>query len=240
MSDSDGSPQQDDRHRRRFRSRFPVFPRYAGETLAEREERQLAEAAVPVKAPAELPAQETVAAGGAAPAAQAGAPATPPPEEAPGAQCAGTAAPASRVTAPAGHTVAPSPLPAHRTGPARASSVSPGAAAAAAEGREGTSTAPTQGPSHPQTSPPKPYPAKAAFPKGRPRAIRHPAPPGMSPGITLPQLQQQRERPALDPGGGGRRTGGAGYQPRERQTRGGRRQGERPGTDTGDRPGRTR
>ena len=48
MSDSDGSPQRDDRHHRRSRSRSPVSPEGAGETPAEREERWLAEAAVPV------------------------------------------------------------------------------------------------------------------------------------------------------------------------------------------------
>ena len=48
MSDSDGSPQLDDCHQRRSRSRSPVSPRYAGETLGEREGRQLAEASVPV------------------------------------------------------------------------------------------------------------------------------------------------------------------------------------------------
>ena len=48
MSDSDGSPQRDDRHQRRSRSRSPVSPGCAGQTLAEREEWRLAEAAVPV------------------------------------------------------------------------------------------------------------------------------------------------------------------------------------------------
>ena len=47
-------------------------------------------------------------------------------------------------------------------------------------------------------------------------------------------------RSARDPGGVGRRTGGAGCRPRERRARGGRRQGERPVTDAEDRPGRTR
>ena len=48
MSDFDGSPQRDDRHHRRSGSRSPFSPGCAGETLAEREERRLAEAAVPV------------------------------------------------------------------------------------------------------------------------------------------------------------------------------------------------
>ena len=42
MLDSDGSPQRDDRHHRRSRSCSPVSPEWAGETLAEREERRLA------------------------------------------------------------------------------------------------------------------------------------------------------------------------------------------------------
>ena len=85
MSDSDGSPKRDDRHHRLSRFRSPVSPGYPGETLAEREERRLAEAAVPVRPPArqpqaapadpELPAKAPVPAGEADPAAQAAAPA---------------------------------------------------------------------------------------------------------------------------------------------------------------------
>ena len=55
MSDSDGSPQRDDCYHRRSRSRSPVSPGCAGETLAEREERRLAEAAVLVGPPAGKP-----------------------------------------------------------------------------------------------------------------------------------------------------------------------------------------
>ena len=89
MSDSDGPPQRDNRHHRRSRPRFPVSPRCTGETPAEREERLLAQAAVPVGLPAEQPkaapydteplAPEPAPAGEAAPAAQAAAPAAPPP-----------------------------------------------------------------------------------------------------------------------------------------------------------------
>ena len=102
MSDPDGSLQRDDRHHRRFCSRSPFSPGYAGETLAEREEWRLAEAAVPVGPPARqsraasadtgsstpgpAPARET------APAAQAASPAALPPEGAPGAQGAETPA----------------------------------------------------------------------------------------------------------------------------------------------------
>ena len=49
MSDSEGSPQRDDRHHRSSRSRSPVSPGCAGE------ERRLAEAAVPVGLPAGQP-----------------------------------------------------------------------------------------------------------------------------------------------------------------------------------------
>ena len=48
MSDSDRSPQRDNRHHRRSRSRSPVSPQWAGETPAEREEQRLAEAAMRV------------------------------------------------------------------------------------------------------------------------------------------------------------------------------------------------
>ena len=51
MADSDGSPQRDNRHHRRSRSRSPVSPECTGETPAEREERRLAEAAVLVGPP---------------------------------------------------------------------------------------------------------------------------------------------------------------------------------------------
>ena len=52
MADSDGSPQRDDRHHRRSRSRSPISPGWTGETPAEREERRQAEAAVLVRPPA--------------------------------------------------------------------------------------------------------------------------------------------------------------------------------------------
>ena len=55
MSDSDGSPQPDDRHNRPSRFRSPVSPGCAVETLEEREEQRLAEAAVPVRPPAGQP-----------------------------------------------------------------------------------------------------------------------------------------------------------------------------------------
>ena len=47
--------ERDDRHHRWSRSGSPVSPGCAGETRAEREERRLAEAAVPVGPPARQP-----------------------------------------------------------------------------------------------------------------------------------------------------------------------------------------
>ena len=78
MADSDGSPQRDDRHHRRSRSRSPASPEWTGETLAEHEERRLAEAAVLVGPPP--PAREPEPAEMTAPAAQAASPAAPPRE----------------------------------------------------------------------------------------------------------------------------------------------------------------
>ena len=45
MSDFDGAPQRDDRHHRPSRSRSPISPGCAGETLAKRKEQRLTEAA---------------------------------------------------------------------------------------------------------------------------------------------------------------------------------------------------
>ena len=69
MADSNGSPNRDDRHHRRSRSRSPVSPEWTGETPTEREERRLAEAAVLVGLPP--PTQEPEPAEVTAPAAQA-------------------------------------------------------------------------------------------------------------------------------------------------------------------------
>ena len=102
-----------------------------------------------------------------------------------------TGALASRATAPAGHAAALSTLRARETDPARARSASLGAAAAAAGGREGANYRAHADPSHTHTSPPKPYPPKAAFPRGRRRHIRPPAPERTPPGVTLPQLRRQ-------------------------------------------------
>ena len=78
MEDSDGPLQRDDCHHRRSRSRSPVSsPEWTGETLTEREELRLAEAAVLVGTPP--PAREPGPAGTAAPAAQAASPCRPAP-----------------------------------------------------------------------------------------------------------------------------------------------------------------
>ena len=160
MSDSDGSPQRDDRHHHRSRSRSPVSPGCAAETLAEREERRLAEAAMPVGPPAGQPRAASADTGPStrgpppaeetAPAAQAASPAAPPPEGAPGAQGAETAARASRAAAP---TAAPSTPPARGGAPVRAPGASPRPAAAAEEGEEGAQGAETAAPAGRATAP---------------------------------------------------------------------------------------
>ena len=127
MADSDGSPQRDDRHHRRSRSRSPVSsPEWTGETLAEREEWRLAEAAVARPPP---PAREPGPAETAAPPAQAASPAAPP---CPDAQEAETAA--SHAAAPA---AAPGTPPTRGAAPAQEPDAPPRAAAAAEESKKG-------------------------------------------------------------------------------------------------------
>ena len=236
MADSDGSPQRDDRHHRRSRSRSPVSPEWTGETPAEREERRLAEAAVLVGPP--LPAQKPEPAEVTAPATKEANPAGLPQEGAPdaqegetaaparhgaaptaapgtpltrgvapaqepgaspraaaageesreGARGVATAAPASRATASAGHAATPSTLQKRGEDPARATGASPAAAAAAAVGRESAK----------YPFPPEP------FPPGRARHVRPQAPERSPPGVTLPQLQRQRDaRRVIQEGGDG-------------------------------------
>ena len=174
MSDSDGSPQRDDRHNRQFRSCSPLSPAFAGGVLAKREEQRLAGAAVPVGPPAGQPraapadpqpsTQGPTLTEETAPAAQAANPAAPPAEGAPGAEGAGTAAPAGQATAQTDHAMAPGTPPAQGLAPAGAPSASLGAAAAAAEGREGEKYRAHTNPSHTQTSPPKPSPPNCCLP----------------------------------------------------------------------------
>ena len=144
MSDSDGSPERDNRHHRRSRSRSPVSPDWAGETPAEREERRLAEAAVLVGLPAGQPGaafadtgpstQEPEPGEVTAPAAQTASPAAPPRKGAPDARGAEAAAPASHAAAP---TEAPGTPPARGVAPAQEPGASPRAAAAAGGSGEG-------------------------------------------------------------------------------------------------------
>ena len=263
MADSDRSPQRDNRHQRRSRSRSPVSPEWTGETPAERKERRLAEAAVLVWPPAGQPraafadtgpsTQEPEPAKVTAPAAQAASPAAPPREGAPdtrraetaapashaaaptaapgtpptrgvapaqeagalpraaaaaegsgeGARGVATAAPASRATASAGHAGALSTPRKRQKDPAQATGASPAAAAAAAVGREGAKYRAHANPTHTHTSPPKPFPPKP-FPPGRTRHVRPPAPERSPPGVTLPQLQRQRDaRRLIQEGGDG-------------------------------------
>ena len=151
MANSDGSPQRDDRHHRRSRSRSPVSPEWTGETPAEREERRLAEAEVLAGPPAGQPraasadtgpsTQEPEPAEVTAPAAQAASPADPPREGAPDAREAETAAPASHAAAP---TAAPGTPPTWGVAPAQEPGASPRAAAAAegsGESARGVATA---------------------------------------------------------------------------------------------------
>ena len=169
---------------------------------------------MPVRPPAEQPwaapadpepsTQELAPAEETAPYAQDANPAAPPPEAAPGAQGAETAAPTGRALALTDHAAAPGTPLAQGVAPARALSASPGAAAAAAGGREGAKYRAHTNPSHTHTRPPKPYPPKAAFPEGRPRPVCPPAPVRTPPGVTLPQLQRHQDarRVIQDEGGG--------------------------------------
>ena len=248
-SDSNGSPQREDRHRRRSRSRSPVSPGCAGETLAEREGQRLVEAAVPVGPPArqpraalanpELSTQGPALAEETAPAAQAANPAAPPPEGATGAQGDDTAAPAGRATSPTDHAAAPGTPPAQGVAPARAPSASTGAAPAAAGGSEGAKYRAHTNPSHTHTSSPKPYPPKAAFPEWRPRPVCPPAPVRTPPGVTLPQLRRQHDarRVIWEVGDGAQAGQGAGHGSAGRGTGGdrGSAQGQAQGTGLGTR-----
>ena len=86
-------------------------------------------------------------------------------------------------------------------GPARATGASPAAAAAAAVGRESAKYRAHANPTHTHTSPPKQFPPKP-FPPGRARHVRPPAPERSPPGVTLPQLQRQRDaRRVIQEGG---------------------------------------
>ena len=243
MSDSDGFPHLDNGPHHESRSRSPVSPQCAGQTPVEREERWLAEDAVPVGPPAgepqaapsspEVPAPEPVPAGLAAPAAQAAAPATLSASGTPDALPNQTHRAAT--AAHDDHTAAPATPPARGTGPTRAKSASPGgpqgAALAATESWEAARYRAYPQRSHTHTSPHKPYPPEASFPEGRPRLVRAPVPKYTPMDITLLQLQ----RPVVEAGHEG--TGGDGDQRRGRggdndcAGRGAKRRGTRPGTE---------
>ena len=120
-----------------------------------------------------------------------------------GARGVATAALARHGTASAGHAAAPSTPRKRGKDPARATGASLAAAAAAAVGREGAKYRAHAYPTHTHTSPPKPFPPKP-FPPGRRRHVRPPAPKRSPPGITLPQLQRQRNaRRVIQEGGDG-------------------------------------
>ena len=140
------------------------------------------------------PAQESGASPGAAAAAE---------ESREGTRGVATAAPASRATASAGHAATPSTPRKRGNDPARATGASPAAAAAAAVGRESAKYRAHANPTHTHTSPPKPFPPKP-FPPAQARHVRPQAPERSPPGITLPQLQRQRDaRRVIHEGGDG-------------------------------------
>ena len=157
MSGSDGSPQRDDRHHRRSRSRSPVSPEGAGETPAEREGWWLAEAAVPVGPPAGQPRAASADTGPStkgpepaevtATAASTASPAAPPREGAPDTRGEETAAPASHAAAP---TAAPGTPLTRGVAPAQEPSASPRAAAAAEGERTGCARGCDCGPGEPR------------------------------------------------------------------------------------------
>ena len=120
-----------------------------------------------------------------------------------GARGVATAAPASRANASAGHAAGPSTPQKRRKDPARATGASPAAAAAAAVGREGAKYRAQANPTHTHTSPPNPFPAKP-FPPGPTRHVCPPARERSPRGVTLPQLQRQRDaRRVIQEGGDG-------------------------------------
>ena len=120
-----------------------------------------------------------------------------------GARGVATAAPAGRATASAGHAPTPSTPRKRGKGPARATGASPAAAAAAAVGRESAKYRANANPTHTHTSPTKQF-APMPFSPGRARHVRPPAPERSPPGVTLPQLQRQRDaRRVIQEGGEG-------------------------------------
>ena len=100
--------------------------------------------------------------------------------------------PVGRDTASAGHAATPSTPRKRGRNPARATDASPAAAAAAAVGRESAKYRAHANPTHTHTSPPKPFPPKP-FPPARERHVRPPTRERSPPGVTLPQLQRQRD-----------------------------------------------
>ena len=100
--------------------------------------------------------------------------------------------PAGRDTASAGHAATLSTPRKRGKKPARATDASPAAAAAAAVGRESAKYRAQANPTNTHTSPPKPFPPKP-FPQGRERHVRPPTRERSPPGVTLLQLQRQRD-----------------------------------------------
>ena len=250
MSDSDGSLQRDNRHHRWSRSRFPVSPGCAGDSLAAREERRLAEAVVPVRprtgqpwaAPAnpKLPAEEP------RPAEE---PPSSPFRPRPLQPHPWVGARVHRQLRPRPRQAKPRPLPTTPWPPAcrqpdRRGSASPerlvGGRRSCSGGQRGRQVPrPRQPQPHPHP-PPKAVPAHGRLPRGEAVARLPPAAHAYAAGHHAAAAATAAGRLARDPGGGGRRAGGAGYRPGERGAGDGRPQGGRRRTNAGDRPGRTR
>ena len=132
-----------------------------------------------------------------------------------GARGAAAATPAGRDASSAGHVAAPSTPRKRGKNPARAADASPAAAAAAAVGRESAKYRAHANPTHTHTSPPKPFPPKP-FPAGRERHVRPPTRERSPPGVTLPQLQRQRDaRRVVQEGRSGGGEGSSGRRDRQ-------------------------
>ena len=197
MSDSDGSPQRDDRHHRQSSSRSPVSPGCAGETPAEREERHLEDdrgtgwVAGP-RSHRRPPATtsrwpQTRCQQGRLPPPPTSLLLPPRPREGPRMH-KGPRPPLLPATPP--------PPAQSRHGGRAPRGALPETATAAAESRESAKYRAHIKPSQTHTVPRKANPPKAACPKGGPRPVSPPTPKRTPPGINLPQLRGGRPRGA--------------------------------------------
>ena len=269
MSVSDGSLQQDDRHHRRSRFPSPVSPGCAGETPAEQEERQLAEAALPVRLPAGQP--QAAPDDPEPPAPNQCRPGRPPPLPR-----SLTLPPCPQVVPRArGQTglMGPQPLlkPDTPQPPVRHWRAGPalrGPRVLRRAGHQGLprpqrragrapSTASAPGHATPTCTPQKPSPPKAALPEERPRPVCAPVPKRTPMDMMLPQLQRRVVQAGQEGTGGqgghgggrggnddrkgrGAKRGGTGLGTEGNRGKVGRRQRRRAGTRDGQRHGQQR